>query len=480
MIRRVLRISSTKIFVPMPQVVREDIDNLNAVLTVTIDKASYESKFKQQLGKYQQQAHMKGFRKGKTPLSVIKKMYGKSVLADIINEELQKELFDYIRSENLPILGQPLPSDQQEEIEFNLRELSDYIFKFDVGLAPDFELQGFDENSSYEKYKVSIPEDTITEELETARKRLGERVNSEEQIQEDDLVRFEARELDGSDIKEGGVESEFSVLVSNFSEAAKQTVFPTKIGEEVDFDITQLEEKTDADYARKYFLKLEADDEREVGNMFRLKIAEATHIEPAELNEDFFKQAFNSEEITTEEQARAEIRKNIERYYEQQAEALLYRDVQEALLDKNEMDLPDAFLKRWILASNEQATEEDVEKEYDSFTKNLQWTLIRDKIVELAEIEITQEEIAEAFKSRVRGYFQGNPTGVDEGMVEMMTQRLMQDEKQFNQVRDEVLSDKLLDAIMERVTIVDKPIEVDEFGKVIAEAQEEAAAEEEE
>ncbi|MCB0548779.1 MAG: trigger factor family protein, partial [Phaeodactylibacter sp.] len=119
----------------MPKVVREDIDNLNAVLTVTLEKEDYESKFNSELSKYRKQAHMKGFRKGKTPLSVLKKMYGKSVLADVINEMLQKELYGYLTGENINILGQPLPSDSQEPIDFELRELHDYTFKFDLGLA---------------------------------------------------------------------------------------------------------------------------------------------------------------------------------------------------------------------------------------------------------------------------------------------------------------------------------------------------------
>jgi len=460
----------------MPQVVREDIDNLNAVLTVTIDKPAYETKFKKQLSKYQQQAHMKGFRKGKTPLSVIKKMYGKSLLADVVNEELQKELFEYIRDEKLPLLGQPIPSDQQEEIEFNLSGLTDYIFKFDVGLAPDFEIQGIGKDSSYEKYKIEVPQETITGELEMSQKRLGERVLSEEKIDKEDLVRFEGQELDGKKVKEGGVQCEFSVLVVNFSKKAKKAIMATKIGESLDFDITEIEEKTDAAYARKYFLKLEDTDEREVGNIFRLKVAEASHIEPAEMTTEFFQKLFERDDIHTEEEARAEIEKNIAGYYNQQAEALLFRDLQEALLEKNELDLPDAFLKRWIKVSNEQATDEAIEQEYNSFSKNLQWTLIRDKIMEMAEIVVTQEEITAAFKQKVRGYFQGNPAGVDESMVEMMAQRLLQDEQQQNQVRDEIISDKLLNALMERITIKDKSISVEDFGKVVAEAQEAAQA----
>ena len=135
----------------MPKVVREEIDNLNATVTITLEKSDYQPKFKSELNKYRQKAHMKGFRRGKTPLSVVKKMYGKAVLAEVINEQLQKELFEHLNEDKLDILGQPLPSEDQEQIEFDLKDMSDYVFKFDLGIAPEFEVEGLDKKNSFQK-----------------------------------------------------------------------------------------------------------------------------------------------------------------------------------------------------------------------------------------------------------------------------------------------------------------------------------------
>lgn len=456
----------------MSQVVREDIDNLNAVLTITVAKDTYEPKFNQQLSKYKQQAHMKGFRKGKTPTSVIKKMHGKGILADIVNEEIQKELFDYIKAENLELLGQPIPSEQQEQVEFDLRNFQDYVFKYEVGLTPDFEVQGLDADQTFEKYKVSAKAEDITEEIEKARKQLGEMIHSEGAITEEDLVKFGAQEMEGDAIKTEGIEAEFSVPANKMTKAAQKKILAASVGDSFDYDISQIEADITAEYAKKYYLNQEGD--ADINLTFHLTIKDATHVAPAELNEEFFKKMFGNDEITTEEQAREAIAKSIEGYYDQQADALLFRDFQDRLLELNELPLPDTFLKKWLLLSNENATPEAIEAEYEGFAKNLTWSLITDKVAKKGDIQLTEEEIKAGLARRVMGYLQGNP-GLGEEFIDMMVGRLMQDEQQVNQVRDEIMSEKLHDVIAEQVTIKDKAIEAEAFMKVMEEAR--AAAE---
>ena len=460
----------------MSQVVREDIDNLNAVLTVTIAQDEYEPKFKQQLKKYRDQAQIKGFRKGKTPNSVLKKMFGKNILVDIVNEMIQEKLVGYLREEELNLLGQPLPSEDQEDYDFDLKSLQDYIFKFDVGMPPDFEVQGLDESNTFEKYKVTPRQEDITSDLENARKRMGEVVHSEDDINEGDLVKFKVQELDGDALKAEGIEAEFSVPMEKMTEAAKEKVLAGKVGDTFSYALDEIEADIDATYVKKYYLNLEEEAAEALMDLtFQLTIVDATHVEPAEMNEDFFQKIFNNEEIKTEEQARAEIAKNIEKYYDNQADALLYRDFQDRLLEMNDLQLPADFLKRWILASNENATPEGVNAEFDAFTKNLQWSLITEKIAKASEIEVNQEELMAGLKNRVMGYLQGNP-GLGDEFVEMMVGRLMQDEQQVRQVQDEIMAEKLHDAIAEQVTIEPKEISADDFEAVLKEAQESAQA----
>lgn len=449
---------------------------MNTVLTVTLEKADYEPRFNSELSKHRKQAQMKGFRKGKTPVSILKKMYGKSVLVEVINEVLQKELSGYLAGEDLRILGQPLPSEDQEPLDFELKELQDYTFKFDLGLVPEFEVQGVGPESAFEKIEVEATEEMIDEELEAARKRHGERQFVEEDIRENDMVKLLAKELDGEEVKEEGVESEFSVLVSAISnEEAKQQLLSGKKGDTFRFNLFDLEEEKDEKYVRKYLLELSDDDEREVGQHYEVTVEEVSRIVPAELNQEFFDKFFGEGEVISEEEARDKIREQIEKFYNGQSEALLFRDMQEKLMELNEMELPESFLKRWMKSSNEKLDDEVIEKEYGAFAKNLQWSLIRSKLIKRFGVEVKQEEVFETLKNQVRSYFGGVATGM-EHIVESTAGRLMEDKKQVEQAYEKILSDKIFDAVAAEVTVEAKKTSLEEFESIVAKAREESAA----
>ncbi len=460
----------------MPKVVREDIDDLNAVLTITLEKEDYERRFLTELEKYRKQSNMRGFRKGKTPISVLKKMYGKAVLAEVVNDLLQRELFGYLEKENLKILGQPLPSEDQEEIEFELKNLEDYTFRFDLGLAPDFEIQGLDKENVFTKYEVDIKEELIDEEMERARKRHGERVFPETEIGEEDMIEFSVRELEGDAVKADGLTNKFSLLVSSVdNEAIKQDILSKNNGDVFRAPLVGLEKNADEDYVRRYYLGFEEESDADVSGEFELTIEEVSRIQLAELDETFFQAFFGEDtEVDSEEKAREEIRKRIARYFDQQADALLFRDIQEDVMEKNDLPLPAGFLKRWLLASNEELTEADVDKNYDAFAKNLQWTLIRNKLIREHDIQVPEDDIFESFKNRIRQYLGGAP--LEEQMLIGMADRMMEDEQQYNQVKDELLTDKLHDVLIELVGIAPQAIGQDEFEQLVNEAREQADA----
>jgi len=469
----------------MPKVEHENIDNLNAVLTVTLEKSDYEPKFKTELNKYRKQANMKGFRKGKTPTSVLKKMYGKGVLADVINEMLQKELYDYLTDNDIKILGQPLPSADQEPQDFDLKTLQDYVFKFDLGLAPDFEVQGADENTTFEKMVVEPGEEMIDEDLQAARKRAGERKAVEDNIQDNDMVKLEVAELDSDAPKTDGITSEFSLLIGqNTNEELKEALTEKKQGDKLKIDILNVEEGRDEDYARKYYLNLsEEDAEKAFNNEFEATIAEVTRIAPAEMDQEFFDQTFGEGEVTSEAEARDKIREQIKSFYNSQAEALMSRDIQEKLLELNPMEFPEAFLKRWMQTNNEEVDEETIAKEYDNFEKNLQWSLIRNKLVEQFEIEVNNDDIVEAARRRIRQYFGGQSMPGMEQIVDSTAQRILQDQKQVEQLYEEVLTDRTFEVLIEKVNVEEKPVSLEEFEAAVETAQAAnapAAAEEEE
>ncbi|MCB9276296.1 MAG: trigger factor [Lewinellaceae bacterium] len=461
----------------MPKVVREDIDNLNAVLTVTIEKNDYASKLDSELSKYRKQAHMKGFRKGKTPMGVLKKMYGRGVLADVINNMLQKELYDYLEQEDIRILGQPLPSDSQEPIDFDIRELHDFVFKFDLGIAPEFDVKGIDGSNSFKKMEVEVPAEMVSEELDAARRRHGQRTLPTDDIQENDILKMEARELEGGQPKEGGVHSEFSILVRSISnEATRNELLTKKLGDTLKLNIFELEGDKDEKYIRRYYLNLGEEDQREVGQEYEVTINEVSRIEPAELNQEFYDKYLGEGQAGNEEEARAKIVENVSKHYGAQSEALLYRDMQDSLMEQNPLTLPEAFLKRWMKATNEEVADEVIEEEFPKFVKNLQWSLIRSKLVRHFDIRVEEEEMLETIRRQVRNYFGGNPFPGMEDIVNNTAARMLEDEKQRERAFDEVLADKLYAALVEVMDIQAEKLSLEAFEAEVEKAREASQA----
>lgn len=462
----------------MPSIVKEDHDALNASLTINISKDDYLAEFNQELKKYRKHAALKGFRKGKTPMSVVRKMFGRAILGEVVNKALEKELTEYLYSGEIDMLGQPIPSDEQATIDFDLADMGDYEFKFDLGLAPSFELQGLDESTSFERLKVSPDEEKLQEELMNLRRRMGESKEVEDPVEEEDIITVHAVELVDGTPKEGGVENEFTLFVRNASANVQAELIGKEIGAELEVNIYELEENNAESHVRKYLLGLEEDDDREVSPTFSLTITKVSRFELAELNEEFFEKAFAEGDVSNEEEALAKIADDYNQYYANQVDALLFRDFQEHLMETHQLELPDEFLKRWLVLSSEQNTPETVEAGYTGFAKNLQWTLIRQKLIERLDIKVEEEEVRAAFAEQVKGYFGGqNPEWLNDEMISGMVDRMMGQQKEVEQKFEELATDKIHDQLKEIFTLTDVVVTPDELEAKMAEARAKVEAE---
>ncbi|NNF35445.1 MAG: trigger factor [Saprospiraceae bacterium] len=448
---------------------RIEKDNLNSSVSITLSKEDYEPTFLDELKKYRNKASMKGFRKGKTPMNFIKKMYGQSVLAEVVMDKINKSLSEYIAEEKLDILGQPLPGEEQERYEFDPNALKDMTFVFDLGVAPEFEIQGLEDPVNL--YDVEIPDETVREELDIARKRLGKQVDIEDNIEENDLLTIKAVELEDGSIKEGGWETDFTVLVNLINdEDVKSALLKGKKGSEFDFDINTIEKDKDEAYVRKYLLNLDDDEEKEIGNMFRGTVDKVQRVEAAELNADFFKGYFGNEDVDNEEDAKGKIKEEIVKYYKQQAKLVMNRELMEYLMENNKIDTPDNFLMRWLATNNEKLSKEEIEKDFDSFKKNLQWTLIKNKLSAKYEIQVDPEEIRNEMRNKVLSYMQGYP--MDENTLNDMTNRLLSNQEQVNRVYEEVQAAKIFDKLEDDLNFNEVKITLEDFKEVVKELNE--------
>ncbi len=461
----------------MSKVVKEEIDKLNATLSITLEKTDYEQQFNEELAKYKKHAHMKGFRKGKTPMSVVKKMYGNAVLGDVINQQLQSELMKFINEAENNLLGYPISAKDQQQVDFDHKEMHDYTFKFDLGMAPEFELKGLDDDHEFTIYKVDVTEEMVDEDLQNARRHMGDRIDVEEDIQENDLIRLVVKELDeDKNVKENGITSDFSILAKDIAdEELRQEILGKKAGDTLTLSLIGLEEHAGEKFVKDNYLR-DPDFEGDIPAQFEATIDHVSRIEPAEMNEEFFQQLFGDEEIKDETAAREKIKEETEKFFNRQSEALLFRELQDHLMEQNELPLPDEFLKRWLVTSNEELDEKEMTKEYPLFADNLRWTLIKSKLTRKYDIQITQEDIREVMKNRVKSYFANSPYGSEESIIETMADRLMQDQKQVEQVREEVLSDKLFEAVTPDLNKVEKVVSHEEFNEIAQKAKAETMA----
>lgn len=463
----------------MATIARENIDALNVALTVTVAKEDYLADFQKELKRYRKQASLKGFRKGNIPMSVVRKMFGRSILAEVVNKELQDEMSKFLYDEDAAIdfLGQPIPSEDQEEFEFSVTNLSDYVFKFDLGLAPQFELQGLGNEETLERLVVEPDADTLAEELMNLRRRFGVSEEVDDAVAERDIITLKAVELAGGAPKEDGIENEFTLFIENITDEARAAFVGKKIGDSAVLDVFKLEAKTSEEHVRKYLLALGEDDDREVSDTFSLTIDKISRHTPAELNEDFFQEAFGEGDVSSEKEALAKIQDDYHRYFEGQTNALLFRSAQELLMEKNTLEFPTTFLKRWLVASSEKNTPESVEAGFEGFVKGLQWTLIREKLIKLFELEVKPEEVRASFAKQVMGYFGGQqPEWLNEEMISGMVDRMMKEEKSVREKFEELMNDKLSMRLQEEFTLTDKVINPEELKEIVAKIQAENEA----
>lgn len=453
----------------MPTVVRQDLDNTTALLTVSVTGEELKPKIDAELKKFRQRAPVKGFRPGQVPMDHVKRMYGTAILSDTINDVLANELYGYLRDSNLEVLGQPLPAEDQERYNFNINKLeTEYKVNYQVGFVPEFEVKGLDKSQNFERLTISNLDELAEDDLQYARKRMSQRQQVEDAIQENDMVKLDARELDGDHVKEGGLQTEMTFLVKTIQDdAARANFMAHKKGDTIKYNARTLEGYDKEDLYRKYILSLDPKDHREVNDWFEGTITEVTRIAEAELNEEFYRNYFGNETINDHDSAIEELKKGIEKFYDLRSNALLMRHFQERLLELNNIELPEKFLKRWLAVTNNGTlSAEQIEQEFPAFVENLRWTVIRDNLKKRFSIEVTDEEVRAAFAAKVRSYFGGQ---IPDQLIEDSVDRLMKNEKDVEDTYRDLEVDKLFQVIRDEVSITDKPIPSAEFHKILDE-----------
>ena len=445
-------------------ITKENIDELNAVLTVKIEKPDYEDKVETVLKDYRKKATIKGFRPGMVPIGLVKKMYGRAVQIDEINKIVTENIQKYITDEKIEILGDPLPkADEQDKIDFETQQ--DFTFSFELGLTPQIELKLSNKNKVI-KYEVIIDEKMKNDYLDNYTRRYGE-LRKTELTEEKDVIKgkIEAIDNNGVVIPEGPAVEDTSIGIDIINDnKIKKQFIGKNVTDSIDFDLKKAF-PNDTEIAG--ILHMKKEEIAEIGSNYRFTINDISRFYPAELGKELFDRIYGEGAVNSEEEFMKKIEMEIEVNLKRESDFKLMMDIKNLAMEKNDFPLPEEFLKRWLLKVNEKSTQEQIEKEFDSFRKDLKWQLIRNKVARENEVKISEEELQKEAESITRYQFQqyGLFYATDEQIANYAKETLKREED-AKRIADKILEEKVILLMKELVKIENKSVTVEEFNKL--------------
>lgn len=447
-------------------ITKEDINELNAIVTVKIEKSDYEATVNEQLKEYRKKANMPGFRPGKVPAGLVKKMYGKAILAEEVNKMLSQNLTKYIVDEKLNILGEPLPNEEKTPA-FEWETAEDFEFAFDIGVAPEVEVK-FDKRKKYPFYIINADEEMIDKQADAYASRFGENVKVDT-VEEKDTVRGNFVQLDteGNEL-EDGIKAEQVVIAIDImkDEDIKKEFIGKKADDVIVFDPIKA---YDNRHEVGHMLNVSHEEAENIEGDFKFTISEVNRFQKAEINEELFKKAFGEEtEIKTVEDFRAKMKEEIQENFKYSSDYKFTIDSRDILVEKTEMELPEEFLKRWLKATNNELTDQQIEDDFDNFMKDLRWQLIKDQIAKDNEVEITQEDVkAMAKEVAMMQFRQYGMFSMPDEQLSAYADQILQNEDERRRITTKVQEDKIVEIIKANVAIEEKEISQEEFNKLL-------------
>ena len=447
----------------------EKNDDLTALITLKVEESDYSDKVKKTLNEYRKTANMPGFRPGKVPFGMIKKMYGEAVTADAVSNFIGEALDNYIRDEKLDILGQPLPNKDQKLIDF--KNDTEFTFLYDIGLKPEFELE-LNDKIKVTRYEIKVEDDTVEKYVEDIRKKFGEQSNPEK-VEDGDLVMGTVQQLDadGKEPQEGGITKDLSIDLGKVKlKTIKNKFIGKKKGDSVVFNIKKAF-KDDVEVAS--LLGITREEAEKMDSDFKMEIKDISRITPAEMNEELFSKVYENDNIKTEEELRERIRRDVEESFKAEGDRKFYADVTKELIKKTDLNLPDEFLKRWIIESNMRESEdkrispEELESQYDSYRDTLRWQIIEEKLIQQNNLLVTEEEIRNRVKEILALQGFGGDMAGNEEILNQVTESVMQNKDEVRRVTEQIIEQKLTKLFHDKIKVANKKISYDDFVELV-------------
>ncbi len=447
------------------QVTKENRDDLNAVISIVVEKQDYVKEVNDKLKEYKRKANMPGFRPGMVPMGMIRRMYYKPVLLEEINRLVSENLTRFIDDEKLNILGEPLTNkEEQKEIDFDNQESFEFVF--DIGIAPEVEAE-ISKKDKLPYYVIDANKKLIDKHADSYTSQYGEMTEGEE-VQEDDVIKGKLSQLTPEgEVIEGGIEAENASLSMSAvkDEKIKKQLTGAKVGDVLQIDLKKAY-PSDAELTR--MLNISKEQIESESMLFQLTIEEISRWKKAEINQEFFDKAFGEGEVTSEEEFRNRLKEEIEKAYAQNSDYKLFIDAREKLVSKFKADLPEEFIRRWLLESNEgKLTEEEIDKDFEKVRDDLRWQLIQDALIKKYELKVEPEEIEQLARQQVLMQFrQYGMANIPEEHLNNYAAEMLKKDQERRRLYEQRFQEKITQLVKETVKLEEKKVKDEEFSKL--------------
>ena len=433
------------------EVTKNQIDDLNIELTIALKAEDYAEQEKKRLSAYRRNADFKGFRKGMVPATLVKKIYGEQALYEAINGVISEQLDKFIKDNSLHILGEPIASESQKEQEW--KDGNDFEFKFDLGLSPAIDMDVTKEDK-IPHYKIEVTDKAKAAMKDSILRQYGQLEEGEAAGEEDYVV---------VDFKQGEktVEGVY-VAVSKVEGDARKNFLGAKVDDKFDVNVNEaFSNETD----RASMLKMKKEELAALDPVWNVTIVNVKTFVPATECQETYDKVFGKDAVKTTEEFDARIAGRLESNYKQEADYRLSQDLRKYLVDKAKVNVPEAFLKRWLYENNkEKFSKEDIEKEFDGFLGDFRWQLVRGSLMKKFELKVEDKDMLEAAKAyaayQYAMYGMGN---VPEELLTDAAAQMLKDERQMRNIEENVENEKVIAAVKEKITLQNKKISEEKF-----------------
>ena len=445
----------------------QNVDKVSALLTVNIEKADYQEKVEKVLKKYRQQANIPGFRKGMVPMSLIKKQFGKSVMAEEVDKLMQEKVNEYIRENKVNMLGMPLPNEEKMQvIDFDTQE--NFEFVFDIALAPEFKAE-ITEQDTLDFYTIAVSDEMVNSQVDMYAQRAA-KYEKVEEYADRDMVKGLLAELDeNGNTKEGGIQVEGAVMMPSYMKNDEQkAIFATaKVNDVLVFNPNAAFEGNEAELSS--LLKIKREEVAEMKSNFSFQVEEITRAVPAALDQALFDQVFGEGAVSSEEEFRGKIKEGIAAQFMADSNYKFLLDARTYLMNKvGKLEFPDALLKKIMLLNNEDKGESFVEENYEKSLEELTWHLIKEQLVEAFGIKVEQADILEMAKENTRMQFaQYGMMSIPEEMLENYAKEMLKKKENVEGLVNRAVENKLAAALKDKATLNNKEVSMEEFNDLL-------------